>query len=163
MRRLATTLALAFTLTSIAGAARADDCMGTSVRHIRATGAPASVEVAWNDARDRWELKDGARARALAAIPEHAHLEVFVASDGKVAVVRTSAGHDLDDRVLIYDRRGRLQARHGLRALFGTDPLSVVERSISHMQWYRGGRFTGSHTVEIALANGQNVSVDLAP
>ena len=163
MRRLTTALALALALTAGAGVARADDCSGTSVRHIRAEGAPSSPEVAWNAARSRWELRDGQRTSPLAAIPEHAHLEVFVARDGRLAVVRSSAGHDFADRVLVYDRQGRLRARHDLGALFGADPAPLVERSISHMSWYRQGRFVATHTVELELRNGHKVSVDLAP
>lgn len=163
MLRTAITLAVALTLSFVATNAQADDCTGRSVEHFRAEGAPQGLEVTWSEARSRWELHDGTRTHALADIPEHAHLAVFVAHDGKLAVVRTSAEHDLTNRVLIYNRRGRLLVRHDLTTLLGSDVGRTVVRSISHIDWYRRGSFIAPDTIELELRTGRKISIDLSP
>lgn len=149
-------------LASLPAIGRADDCVGRSVEHVRAEGAPR-LAVAWNPADERWELRDGSEVHPLSAIPEHAHLAVLVARGGTVAIVRTSAGHDLDDRVLVYRRDGHLMARHDLDDLLSPAAVRTLGRSISHIEWVRGWRFVGPSTIELRPTTGPAVRVELAP
>lgn len=144
MKALVFSLLLAFTGVSLAGTARADDCLGHTVHRVQAPGAKRGVELRRNDQR-QWEARvtaPGAGPGAWQPLPRlrtHAHVAV-VASEAttRFVVVDLSGDTDFADRVLLFDVRDtrvNLVAAFGLESLMTPVELVMVSRSISHLHW----------------------------
>ncbi len=179
MKALAFSLSLALSGVSLAGTARADDCMGHSVQVLQAPLAKRGVELRLNDKR-QWEARITARGappapwQPLPRLRTHAHVAV-IASDAttRFVVVDLSGDTDFGDRVLLFDaREGRanLIAAFGLESLMTPIELAMVSRSISHVHWlaHVAGklslRLAPSQTaLELDLISGRTATLAFGP
>lgn len=135
-------LAIAFALLSGSSNVWADSCLGTSATIGKSADGRFTVIAQHNSKTKQWQFvwtdtKTKRTVRhAMPTIPKHAHLYLFVSGDGsRLAVVRVSAGHDLDDRLMIYQSDGKLVKAFSIKDLLNAQEIGDVQRSISHLQW----------------------------
>lgn len=152
-----------------AGEARADDCAGTSLQSLSDPRALHKVTLSFVAKQKKWQAiwtEGSSRQETMLAGPgDHAHLVLAVPhGTPKFAVIETSAGHELDGRVRIYEPNGKLVRALGLKELLTRKELDQAGRSISHLHWLSGTPSLGSDggSVDLPLVGGRTKNVSIA-
>lgn len=183
-RRIGSSWALVFAaaaLTAFAATtpARADDCLGNSLEHVRPPGDAADPHLDVKSEAGAWFVRvrpvhrtDGPWHR-VEGVPAHAHLmAVGPTPAGRFALLRAGGERDTRGRILLFDGQPRKdettikpRAVLDLDAMMTADELAALRPSVSHLQWLSGraadavrfDRLNGSMT--LTLVSGRKVTL----
>lgn len=168
-------------LTAFAGdaPARADDCAGNSLEHVRPSGDTTDPHLDVKNTDGVWfvRVRPVHRTEApwhrIEGMPAHAHLiAVGPTPSGRFALLRAGGERGTRGRILLFDGQPRKdettikpRAVLDLDAMMMADELAALRPSVSHLQWLSGravdavrfDRLNGSMT--LTLISGRKVTL----